>query len=275
MPFPNQNNQQRDTHVNTRGLQMFNLNGFDPSTMIVSMWNQLVSIRIHPAKEKSQQTKTSVYDYDKSVNIVLDTKTANILGDIILDEMIPALKENSEFTKGIPVGSNSAIILSTGVRRSGGRPIPYIAIARNIKPGSLLPDDMLSYTFNTTNILNKYDGTPGNNEFDIKTCTVQIHSELRLFGDLMKYMAVALIGAEYHAGRNINKRYDDNVFQLYKGIAAKYGLDFYSGSGRAEYASRSGSVFNTSSNNDFKSTMDTKPEMVDTIEELDLDAFAS
>ena len=277
MPFPNQNNQQRDTHVNTRGIQMFNVNGFEPSTMIISMWNQLISLRIHPAKEKSQQTKTSVYDYDKSVQIILDNKTACLIGDKINDSMIPALKNNQEYTVGIPVGANSAIILSTGVKRSGGKPIPYIAIARNIKPGNLLPDDMLTYTFNTSPILNNYDGLPGNQDFDVKTCTMMVHSELALFADLMKHMAVALVGAEYHAGRNINKKYDDNVFQLYKGIAAKYGLDFYSGSGSGKSYDRAPSVFGSASSttSDFKSTMNTKPEEVGSIEELDLDAFAS
>jgi hypothetical protein len=277
MPFPNQNNQQRDTHVNTRGVQFFNLNGFEPSTLIISMWNQLVSLRIHPAKDKSQQTKTSVYDYDKSVGIILDNKTACLVASVIKEGMIPALKNNQEFTKGVAVGNNSAIILSTGVKRSGGKPIPYMSIARNIKPGTLLPEEMLTYTFNTSTVLNNYDGLPGNKDFDMKTCTVLVHSELSLFADLMKHMAVALVGAEYHAGRNINKKYDDNVFQLYKGIAAKYGLEFYSGSPSARSYDRAPSVFGSGSvsTNDFKSTMDTKPEEVGSIEELDLDAFAS
>lgn len=273
MAFPNQNNQQKEVHVNTRGIQMFNVNGFEPSTLIIGMWNQLVSLKIHPAKEKSQQTKSSVYDYDKAINIILDNKTADALGDIILDDLIPAVNDCREFTRAVTVGSNSAVVVSSGVKRSGGKPIPYMAIARNIKPGTLLPEEMLSYTFNAAYILNNYDGLPGNNEFDIKTCQLPIQSELKLFGRVLKYMATALIGAEYHAGRNINKRYDDNVFQFYKQLAAKYGLDFYSGSGK-NY-DRAPSVFGASSTTgSFTSAVDTKPENIGGMDELNLDAFA-
>ena len=157
LAFINQNNQQKETHANTRGIQFFNVNGFEPSTLIVSMWNQMIALRIHPAKEKSQQTKTSVYDYDRSINLVLDTKSALLAADIILDEIIPAVKEGKECTKGIPIGGSSALIISSGVKRSSGRIVPYMVIARNIKPGTLLPEETLSYTFNPMIALNDYD----------------------------------------------------------------------------------------------------------------------
>ena len=277
MAFPNQNNQQKDTHVNTRGLQLFNTNGLEPSTLIISMWNQMVALRIHPAKEKSQQTKTSVYDYDRSVSIVLDSKVADMIATIIDRDILPAIETGADCTRGIPVGSNSAVIVSTGVKRSSGKVMPYIAIARNIKPGTLLPEEMLSYTFNTSGILNNYDGSPGNAEFNIQTCQVPYQSELRAFSHIIKHLAVAMIGGEYHAGRNINKRYDDNVFQMYKQLAAKNGIDFYSGSGNGNGGSyRGASVFGSSSNAQlsFNTGNEAKPEEVGSIEELDLDAFA-
>jgi len=280
LAFPNQNNQQKEQHVNTRGIQLFNVNGFEGSTLIISMWNQMVALRIHPAKEKSQQTKTSVYDYDKSVSIVLDNKTAQLIADVILEEVLPATQEGKECTKGIPVGSNSAVIVSTGVKRSSGKIMPYVGIARNIKPGTLLPEEMLSYTFNLMTILDNYDGNPGNQDFNPQTCQRAYHAELVMFAHALKHLAVAMIGGEYHAGRNINKRYDDNVFQLYKQLAAKNGIEFYSGNGNGGYQRGSGNVFgngggqtfNASTN--FNSTLDTKPEEVGSISELDLDAFA-
>ena len=227
MAYPNQNNQQKEQHVNTRGIQLFNTNGLEPSTMIVSMWNQMVALRIHPAKEKSQQTKTSVYDYDKSVSIVLDNKVCDMLADVIDNDILPAIEKGVDCTKGVPVGSNSAVIISNGITRSSGKVMPYLAIARNIKPGTLLPEEMLSYTFNTSSILNNYDGLPGNAEFNIQTCQIPYQSELRAFSHIIRHLAVALIGGEYHAGRNVNKRYDDNLFQMYKQLAAKNGIEFY------------------------------------------------
>ncbi len=274
MAFQNQNNQQKETHINTRGFQFFNVNGFEPSTLILSMWNQLVSLRIHPAKEKSQQTKSSVYDYDRSINIVLDSKTADLLAKIIMEKILPAVKENEECTQGIPVGNNSAVIISSGVKRGSGRPIPYLTIARNIKQGTLIPEEMLSYTFNTSLILDNYDGTPGNADFNLQTCQIPVHAELEVFAHMLRHLSVAMLGGEYHAGRNINKRYDDNVFQLYKQLAAKNGIEFYSGNSNGTF-NRGPSVFtNLSGGNGFNSTMDTKPEEVGSLDELDLDAFA-
>ena len=275
MAFINQNNQQKETHANTRGIQFFNVNGFEPSTLIVSMWNQMIALRIHPAKEKSQQTKTSVYDYDRSINLVLDTKSALLAADIILDEIIPAVKEGKECTKGIPIGGSSALIVSSGVKRSSGRIVPYMVIARNIKPGTLLPEETLSYTFNPMIALNDYDGTPGNKDFNPQTSSVSYPGELKAFGNILKHLAVAILGGEYHAGRNLNKRYDDNVFQLYKQIAAKNGIEFYSGSSNG-YSRSSGSVFgnpSAQSATSYSSAPATKPEEVGSLEELDLDAF--
>ena len=275
MAFINQNNQQKETHANTRGIQFFNVNGFEPSTLIVSMWNQMIALRIHPAKEKSQQTKTSVYDYDRSINLVLDTKSALLAADIILDEIIPAVKEGKECTKGIPIGGSSALIVSSGVKRSSGRIIPYMVIARNIKPGTLLPEETLSYTFNPMIALNDYDGTPGNKDFNPQTSSVSYPGELKAFGNILKHLAVAILGGEYHAGRNLNKRYDDNVFQLYKQIAAKNGIEFYSGSSNG-YSRSSGSVFgnpSAQSATSYSSAPAAKPEEVGSLEELDLDAF--
>ena len=276
MAFINQNNQQKETHASTRGIQFFNVNGFEPSTLIVSMWNQMIALRIHPAKEKSQQTKTSVYDYDRSINLVLDTKATLLAADIILTEVLPAVKEGKECTKGIPVGGSSALIISSGVKRASGNIIPYVMIARNIKPGTLLPDETLSYTFNPMAVLNDYDGTPGNTDFNPQTSQVSYPGELKAFGMVLKHLALAILGGEYHAGRNLNKRYDDNVFQLYKQIAAKNGLDFYSGNGSGY--NRGPSVFGSPTNhsaNNFNSTADAKPEEVGSLEDLDLDAFGA
>ena len=278
LAFPNQNNQQKDTHVNTRGIQLFNTNGIEPSTLVISMWNQLVALRIHPAKDKSQQTKSSVYDYDKSVNIVLDSKSADTVANIIDRDILPAIEKGVDCTKGIPIGNNSALIVSTGVKRSSGKVMPYIAIARNIKPGTLVPEEMLSYTFNTLSILNNYDGSPSNADFNIQTCQIPYQSELRAFSHIIRHLSVAMIGGEYHAGRNLNKRYDDNLFQMYKQLAAKNGIEFYSGNGgNGNSGYRGPSVFGSSSNSgaqlSFNTGSEAKPEDAGSIDALDLDAF--
>ena len=279
MLYPNQNNQQKDAHASTRGAQFFNVNGFEPSTMILGMWNQLVTLRIHPAKEKSQQTKTSVYDYDKSVSIVLDNKSTETLADIVNNEIIPALENGVECTKAVVIGTNSAVIVSTGVKKTSGKPIPYLAIARNIKPGVLIPEDMLSYTFNTSMILNNYDGNSGNSDFDIKTCQIPYQAEIKLFGHMLNHLAVALVGGEYHASRNLNKKYDDSVFAFYKQLANKNGIEFYNSNngynrGPSVFGGGGGPAYQASGSSNFTSTMDTKPEEVGSLDELNLDEFA-
>ena len=98
MAFQNQNNKQNKS-VNSRGFQFYNKDSVDPGTLIVSLWNQHVVLKMHPAKEPSKQTETSVYDYDKSINLVIPPVIMETIARTCFDKFIPALESGNEFKK--------------------------------------------------------------------------------------------------------------------------------------------------------------------------------
>lgn len=226
MAFQNQNNKQTES-VNSRGFQFFNKDGFDPSTMIISFWNQQLVIKMHPAKEESKQTESSVYDYDKSINLVIPPVIAKSIANISKTKLLPALEKGEEYTVGFVVGANSVLTLSTGVKRFGTLK-PYALISRGIQQGSLVAEDTQAYEFNQNMVIFNYIGEGKNEDIDF----MPYYGELYYFIEVLDHMSSAILGIENHARRFVDKRFNDNVFELYKAIANHIGANFYNSNGQ-------------------------------------------
>ena len=141
-------NNKRDysDNINTNGFQLFNKDGFDPSTLVVGYWNTFITLKIHPAKEKSQQTETSVYDYGKSIAVTLTDRSVYELAGLINTEIIPAVNEKRELTLTVLSGVNNGVIISSGVALAGGKePKPYIALVKGIDPNTRIPESIIAY----------------------------------------------------------------------------------------------------------------------------------
>ena len=97
MAFTNQQANSNDrVSVNTRGLQFYNTEGFEPSTLVLNYWNDnMFSIKIHPAKEQSKQTEREKFDYEKSTSSALSiTKAEELLSHV--GEVIEAHQKGEE-----------------------------------------------------------------------------------------------------------------------------------------------------------------------------------
>ena len=226
MAFQNQNNKQQNESVNSRGFQFFNKDGFEPSTLIVSFWNQMLVLKIHPAKEASKQTETSVYDYDKVINIVIPPIIAKTIAEYMKTKFIPALEKGEDFTVGFPIGGNgnAVLALSTGIKKFGTLK-PFVKIIRDVQPGTLVSEDSLSYEFNSNMIINNYLGE-GKEGIDF----IHFFGEVYYFADIVEKMATAVLGIENHGRKYVDRRFNNSVFELYKAIAASIGHNFYSDS---------------------------------------------
>lgn len=239
MPM-NQNSRQQNDSVNARGFQFFNKDGFEGSTLLVNMWNQNIALKMHPAKEKAKQTESSVYDYEHSVNLVLPPIAATTIFTVCKEKLVPALVEGREFTICVPVGQNSGFVVSTGVKRFG-TVRPYVSILKNIQAGTLNPEEMMSYEFNKSSVIEGYDGTSKDGisqKFE--------YTELIYFIYALERITMALIGAENHARRYIERNYNNQVFGLYKGLAEKAGVSFYpQRENNYRRSSSGGNVFNS------------------------------
>lgn len=220
--MPAQNNRQNYSEaINSRGIQFFNKDGFEGSTLVVSLWNQNLVMKIHPAKEKTQQTDTSIYDYDHAVTVVLTPVVATTIANVCKERLMPALMEGKEFTICVPCGTNSGVVLSTGVKRFG-KLVPYTAILKSIQAGTLTPEEAMCYEFNKSRIIENYDGTTAEGvtqRFE--------YSELVYFIYALERISMALIGAENHASRYNERFFNKQLFGLYKGLSEKMGVPFY------------------------------------------------
>ena len=81
MAFGTQQNNDKDNtpNINTRSYVFMNKDGFDPSALTVGAWNEMLSLRINPALDKSRQTENKVFDYDKSVSTSLTAEKVTLL----------------------------------------------------------------------------------------------------------------------------------------------------------------------------------------------------
>lgn len=223
MAFQNQQNKQTDS-VNTRGYQFFNRDGFFGSTLIVGLWNQLITLKIHPAKEASKQTESSIYDYDKTINLVLPPEKAFTISKLCKERLIPAVLRGEECTFSVAINASSVLVLSTGLKLTG-KMNPHIRICRNIKPETLVAEEHMPYFFNIGIVIPNYDGTNKENKPE------SYPSELVYFVESLDRLSFGLLGAEDHARRWINRKFNTERYLLLKALAKHINAPFYEGSG--------------------------------------------
>ena len=145
--------------------------------------------------------------------------------------------------------------------------MPYIAILRNIQPKTLIPNDMMSYTFNANLLLPTYDGA------ETATTFVNDFAEAIYFIQALKHLAVAVLAGENHGRRFVEKRFNDQVFKLYKDISDKIGGSFYASNGSARSYNDVSSVWGTPSqqtmSNNIPNTQSVEPTNVGSMDDLD------
>ena len=267
MAFQNQQNKQNDS-VNTRGFQFFNRDGVFASTLILGLWNQLVTLKIHPAKEKSKQTESSVYDYDKSINLVIPPDKASLISKVMYDKIIPAVNKGEECTISVAVTGSSVLTMSTGVKKFG-KVAPYIKICRGVQPQSLIAEETMGYAFTFGLIIPDYDG-----EGNQKVTPIQVYGEMYYFADLMKELSTAIVGGADHARRYINRKFNTERYNLFKAIAANINAPFYEGSKSSGGRGSSTNVWGTgasasTSQSSYEPQPGTEPSAVESISSLD------
>ena len=70
--------------INTKGFQFYNADGFGNSTLKLDLWNDaFISIKIHPAKAKNEQTEREKFDYERVMSTALSVnKACELLDDV-------------------------------------------------------------------------------------------------------------------------------------------------------------------------------------------------
>lgn len=217
-------NNRRDyaDNINTRGFQLYNADGFDPSTLVVGYWNNFINLKIHPAKEKSQRTDTSIYDYSKSISIVLSETAVYQLAHLIKSKIIPAIEAGKELTLTIMSGTNNGVIISSGVAIGGDTPKPYLAIVKGIDASTRIPESIIAYEFSQAPYLEGYSG-----KTEDKFVKHYELSELQFFANAMERASMDYIGSSVHIDKYSRRRFDSEFFKLMKALSANLNVEFY------------------------------------------------
>jgi len=221
----NDNNGDNRKSVNTRIYQFKNKDGFEPSALQVTGWDEMLSLRINPALEPSKQTKDQVFDYERFVATSLNMEKAMLLLYKINNDIIPAIEKNEEKNVGISVGGDSLVTVGTGKKITGSIR-PYIAIHKGLNPETKKAEQSIYYEFKSSMTIDDYDEKTG--EYTVHE---GYDAEFKLFIELLK----SFIFTSNFAGHSVryNSRFvNDKIINTTTAIANKVGANTgFSGGG--------------------------------------------
>jgi hypothetical protein len=239
----NSGNNSRDNqvNVNTRGVAFMNREGFEPSTLQIGYWNDMLSLRIHPALEKSKQTESKVFDYEQNIATALTIEKAAILADKIRTDIFPAIGEGRDAFKGVPVGGDS--LAGVGVKTIDGRIVTYFGIYKSLDPKTKRPSSMIHYEFRTTYTVDNYD--PEKGSFEV---TQDIQGELLMFYKILNSCEIGLANSVAHSGRVVDKFYRDRLLNTLDEVAQKMGVSTGNNNSRGGYKNNRADIFSGGAN---------------------------
>lgn len=239
------NSKDINENVNTRGINFYNKDGFDPSAMSLGFWNEtFLTININPTLEKSKQTQTRIYDYERTVSTALSVNLLQVLSHGIRTHILPAIKSGENKTFGIQVAGDSLVAIGTGVKQTGSVR-PFIAIHKGLNPSTKIPEMSIHYEFNRAQIINDYDAQTGD-----YTLEDNIHHELMIFTAIIEHAISALSKADVHAMRTVMKYYNNKLMNSVTAIGNKVGADMpgnnrsFVGGTRIDFSNHSSSSSN-------------------------------
>ena len=212
------NKDRKDYGVNTRGIQFKNKNGIDPSTIIIGYWNDMMTLKIHPALPKEKQTQENVYDYEHALNTALTLDKVQILFEG-MKHIENAIIEEKQYAVGVKVGLNSVVMISTGVKETGSVR-PFIAIYKDLDAESEQAGQGIRYEFNKSEAVVNYDPATGKTEEKH-----EIPSELLVFKAILKSTVENLTNAAVHAMRIVQNYYNTRQMEMITAVAAKMGIE--------------------------------------------------
>lgn len=144
--------------VNTKGYQFYNAEGFGNSTLKVDLWNEaFISVHIHPARPKHEQTDKEKFDYDRQVSSAIPAIKVNELLDAV-PRIIKAFEEGKDANAYVDVAGNN--LVGIGTMKYNGNQIYYFAMHRNLDEDKL-PEVSAYFEFPKSYRIEDYDPKTG------------------------------------------------------------------------------------------------------------------
>jgi hypothetical protein len=220
--FGNQSNNKKETNVNTRSLSLMNssASALQPSVLVLGFWNEMVSLKLHPELPKDKQGEGRKFDYDQQIFTSLTLEKAMVLSKAIQELIVPAVKENKEVFRGVPVGGNSLVGVGVVAKESEDGVVytPFLGIYKDLDEEKKIPKSYLTYTFKTTLIVENFNHTTGS--FDV----TEDLTELYLFEGILLSSIEHLSHASTHSMRVVDRFYRDQLNNRIDEIGSKLGI---------------------------------------------------
>lgn len=144
--------------INTKGFQFYNADGFGNSTLKLDLWNDaFISIKIHPAKAKNEQTEREKFDYERVMSTALSVnKACELLDDV--PRIVKAFEEGREASSYVDVSGVN--LVGYGTMKYKDRQIYYFAIHRNLD-NAKIPELSAYFEFPRSYRIQDYDPKTG------------------------------------------------------------------------------------------------------------------
>lgn len=266
----NSGNNQKEVNVNTRSQSFYNSEGFCPSVLVTGYWNSMISLKIHPALDKDKRTNQQVFNYEEVVSTVLTTEKATTLLEKVAQEIIPAMENKQELSRGVTVGGNN--VIEIGTKKIGENMVFFLGIHKGLHAEKMTPETSIYYEFRSSYVIKDYN--PESGQYSIEQGQ---QSEFLIFLGVLRSAVVALTNAVAHSSRHVDKFYRDKVANNLNEIGGKLGLDLGGApGGNNRYKSR-GDVFGGGgfTNNQQQQDTRTDSEVSSTGDISDLEGFGS
>ena len=259
--FGTKQNNENDNRksVTTRIYQFKNKDGFEPSTLQVSGWDEMFSLRINPTLPTDKQSKEQIFDYDRFVATSLNMEKAMLLLYKINKDINPAIENGEEKNVGISVGGDSLIVIGTG-KALTNEIRPYLAIHKGLNPDTKKPEQSIYYEFRKSMTIDDYNAETGSYSVE-----EGYNSEFILFCELLKSF-IQNSNFNNHVNRYGNRFSNDKAMNTLNAIADKVGADTGSKYNSGSSFSKRTNVFGNSSS--YNSSSNTTKDSNMVMEEL-------
>lgn len=206
----NNRNNSGEKNTNTRSFQFYmdvNDDWASPSTMVLGYWNNMISLKLHPALDSGRRTSTNVFDYEQQLSTALNPEKANILADEIDNVIIKEGLEGEEVSRAVTVGGGSTLII-VGVKKFEGKENlnAYLMVARI--GDDFKPTEAITYVFNPMSIIKDYNPQTGDYGIDFNE-----FSELQLFSKFLRASVDHLTMGTAHATRTVDRYFRDKLME--------------------------------------------------------------
>lgn len=284
MQYTNKSNREAPS-TNTQGPRFLNSEGTYQSTMQLGYWNDMVSIRIHPALDPKDQTESRKFDYDTSISTALPLDKVMYLYESVAsmrstledhiyrtnrnaaepneEDRVPVEPLKDTFV-GVPVGNNNSLFGVGYAVREGQTPLVFAAIYKDLNENTKRPESYLYYEFKDFTGITDYN--PETGEFDLDR--EDIYAEFALFETFLITAVRTLMHATSHSTRTVDRAYRERLNERLDEIAGKLGIE------KKSYGGKNSGGFNSSRRGVFGGGGSSTPATTNDTADADLGADA-